>query len=228
VKLGWAGHRLARQGWALHGTGFTIQLTGSTCIMEIKIHISGVTPLICNRYGEEAAMAATNGSRDASAAQDRGTPQEIARKKLYIGLDGHEMIPQPNLLRCLVEGGRFTKVGKAQITTKTSSMMYACLDIQGAEVRIKHTQPWKVDTRAVRIPSTGGRILAHRPMFDDWRLEFVVDLDTSIMSESVLRKIVDDAGSRIGLGDFRPQCKGPYGRFRVDLWQVVQVRMAAD
>ena len=138
------------------------------------------------------------------------------------------MIPQPNLLRCLVEGGRFTKVGKAQITTKTSSMMYACLDIQGAEVRIKHTQPWKVDTRAVRIPSTGGRILAHRPMFDDWRLEFVVDLDTSIMSESVLRKIVDDAGSRIGLGDFRPQCKGPYGRFRVDLWQVVQVRMAAD
>lgn len=195
--------------------------------MEIQISVSGTTPLICNRFTDANAEAASNGSRVASAAQDRGTPQEIAISKLYIGLDGLPMIPQPNLLRCLVDGGRFTKVGKAQITTTKTSILYSCLDIQGAEVAILHKQPWKVDTRAVRIPSTGGRILAHRPMFDDWRLDFVIDLDVTILGEKLLRQIVDDAGKRIGLGDFRPACKGPYGRFRVDRWMVKPIALSA-
>jgi hypothetical protein len=195
--------------------------------MEIDITIEGVTPLICNKFTDAAAEAASTGSRGSSAAQDRGTPQEIADSKLYVGLDGKPMIPQPNLLRCLVEGGRFTKVGKAQVTTAKSSIMYACVDVQGAEIPLDHEQPWKVDTRAVRIPSTGGRILAHRPMFDDWRLSFTVDLDTSILGEKLFRQIVDDAGKRIGLGDFRPQCKGPYGRFHVQHWAVAKIALAA-
>jgi hypothetical protein len=195
--------------------------------MEIRIRIDGTTPLICNKFTDAAAESASNGSRGSSAGQDRGTPLDIAQSKLYIGNDGNPMIPQPNLLRCLVEGGRFTKIGKSQVTTAKSSILYACVDVQGAEVPIIHQQPWKVDTRAVRIPSTGGRILAHRPMFDDWALEFVVDLDTSILGEKLLRQIIDDAGKRIGMGDFRPQCKGPYGRFVVNNWEVQKIQLAA-
>jgi hypothetical protein len=187
--------------------------------MKIKIRIEGVTPLICNRFTDAAALASSAGVRGSGAAADRGTPLEIAEVKIYAGLDGKPMIPQPNLMRCLVEGGRFHKAGKTQLTTAKSSHMYACVDIEGAEVKLLHKQPWKVDTRAVRIPSTGGRILAHRPMFDDWALEFIVDLDTSIVGAKVFRMVVDDAGKRIGLGDFRPATKGPYGKFVVTKWE---------
>jgi len=34
-----------------------------------------------------------------------------------------------------------------------------------------------------------------------------------------LRHIVDDAGSRVGLLDFRPERKGPFGRFIVIEWK---------
>lgn len=189
--------------------------------MKIKIRIEGTTPLICNRFTDEAAISASSGVRGSGAAADRGTPLEIAKAKLYSGLDGGAMIPQPNLLRCLVEGGRFHKMGRTQITTAKSSHMYSCLDIEGAEIKLQHRQPWKVDTRAVRIPATGGRILAHRPMFDDWALEFVCDLDTDIVGVKTFRNIVDDAGRRIGLGDFRPATKGPYGKFLVTRWEEV-------
>ncbi len=192
-------------------------------MLHVQVKIEGVTPLICNKFTDAAAEASSGGSRGSSGAQDRGTPLEIAEGKLYIGLTGKPMIPQPNLLRCLVEGGRFHKVGKAQVTTKTSSILYACVDIEGAEVPLIHKQPWKVDTRAVRIPSTGGRILAHRPMFDDWALEFVVNLDTRICGLKLFRLIVDDAGSRVGLGDYRPATKGPFGRFNVTQWQVSEM-----
>lgn len=198
--------------------------------MKFDIEITGTTPLICNRFTDAAAESATNGTRSSMATADRGTPQDVCASKLYTGIDGAAMIPQPNLLRCLIEGGRFHKVGKSQVTTAKSSMLFACVDIEGAEVPIIHKQPWKVDTRAVRIPSTGGRILAHRPMFDDWALSFVMDIDTDIMSPKLMRQIVDDAGKRIGLGDFRPATKGPYGRFVVTRWAeeaAAPVRLAA-
>lgn len=190
--------------------------------MKFNVRIEGITPLICNSFGDAAAQSASEGTRTSIATTDRGTPQEIAAKKLYIGLDGKPMIPQPNLLRSLVDGGSFHKVGKKQVTTAKSSMLYACVDIEGTEIKLLHRQPWKVDTRPVRIPSTGGRILAHRPMFDDWLLSFVLDIDITIMSPKLMRQIADDAGKRIGLGDFRPSTKGPYGKYVVTLWQAIE------
>ena len=187
--------------------------------MQVSITLSGTTPLMLNRFTDEAAERATNGSSSAASAAGRRTPQETAQSALYIGLDGLPMVPQPNLLRCLVDGGRFHKAGKVQITTAKSSLLYACVDIEGAEIPIQHKQPWKVDTRAVRIPATGGRILAHRPMFDDWALSFVATIDTDILNPKLFRQIVDDAGKRIGLGAFRPAVKGPYGRFVVTKWE---------
>jgi hypothetical protein len=41
------------------------------------------------------------------------------------------------------------------------------------------------------------------------------------MNEKLFRAIVDDAGKRVGLGDFRPATKGPYGRYVVTSWKKV-------
>jgi hypothetical protein len=185
----------------------------------IKVKVEGTTPLICNRFTDAAAAASTNGTRKAAIAGNKGTPREQAEPKLYVGNDGGPMIPQPNLMRCIVDGGTFHKAGKKQITTAKSSLLYSCLDISGAEIKLTHREPWRVDTRAVCIPSTGGRILTHRPMFDDWTLEFELNIDDEFIDSKLVRQIVDDAGKRIGLGDFRPAKKGPFGKFVVTQWE---------
>jgi len=195
-------------------------------MITIKTAIEGVTPLICNAFTDEAAEQATNGSRS-SAVGDKGTPLEQAEKKLYLGNDGKPMIPQPNLFRCIIDAGKFFKAGKSKVTTIKSSLIPACLSIDEVAIPILHKEPWRVDTRPVRNPSTGGRILCHRPMFDDWRLEFTMTLDPTILSVKLLREIVDAAGKRIGLGDFRPDCKGPFGRFVVVEWAVEEQKKAA-
>lgn len=197
--------------------------------MRIEVEITGTTSLICNRFYDERAEEATNGKRSAHSAGDRGTPLEQATPKLYYGVDGKKLvIPQPNLLRCLIDGGSFHKAGKSKITTQRSSLLYSCLDIEGADIEIVHKEPWRVDTRAVRIPSTGGRILTHRPMFDDWALRFIAQLDIDVVSPKLLRSIVDDAGKKVGLGDFRPATKGPYGKFVVTQWrEIAEVKLAS-
>ena len=187
--------------------------------MDIQISIEGTTPLICNRFTDEAQHSATNGTR-ISTNKDRGSPKEQAQTRLYIGLTGECMIPQPNLFRCVIDGGKFFKAGKSKVTTQKSSLVPSCVDIHGTEILIVSKEGWQVDTRAVRIPSTGGRILCHRPVFNDWKLNFSIGLDTDIISLGLLREIIDASGVRVGLGDFRPDCKGPFGKFKVTSWKI--------
>lgn len=194
--------------------------------MEISIKIEGVTPLLCNRFTDEAQMAATSGNRSALTG-DKGSPREQAEKKLYLGSDGEPMIPQPNLFRCIIDAGKFFKNGKSKVTTQKSSLIPSCVDVQGVELKIITREGWEVDTRAVRIPSTGGRILCNRPCFNDWGLEFTVLLDTDMMAPKLFREIVDAAGKSVGLGDFRPDCKGPFGKFKVTRWEEQQEAKAA-
>jgi hypothetical protein len=200
--------------------------------MKIEIVIEGIVPLLVNKFSDQAAMDATAGSSGSSAAADRGSPQEDAEARLHIGTKGQFIVPQPALLACIVNGGQFHKIGKRQLTTAKSSLLYAAVGIDEIEIDIIHKQPWKVDTRPVRIPATGGRILRHRPCFDDWKLRFTVDLDVSICNAKLFREVVDDAGKKIGLLDFRPACKGPYGRFNVIAWvenngRIVETRAKA-
>lgn len=187
-------------------------------MQRIRVTIEGTAPLLCNRFTDAAQMAATRGSRVA-AVGEKLPAAEQAKEKLYLGSKGKPMIPQPNLFRSLIDAGQFFKAGKSKITTQKTSMIPACVEIEEIELPIQHKQPWMVDTRAVRIPSTGGRILCHRPCFNDWRLTFTLGVDTEMLSLGLMREIVDAAGKRIGLGDFRPACKGPFGKFVVVEWK---------
>jgi hypothetical protein len=195
--------------------------------MRILVEITGVTELMINRFTEQAQQDVGKGGKGRSTRiADYGTPLEICENKLHKDKDGNPIIPQSMLMATLVNGGLFFKNGRVKITTQKSSLLYGCLEVEGidngAYMPIEHVQPWKVDTRPVRIPSTGGRILCHRPMFDDWKLTFHLVLDTDEMNAKMLRDIVDAAGKKAGLGDYRPLCKGPYGKFVVTKWEEIK------
>lgn len=183
----------------------------------IDITIQGTTPLIMNRFHEAAQQAASSGTRLVSVGE-RGTPREQAELKLYTREDGTIVLPQPNLFRCVIDAGQFFKAGKSKVTTMTSSMIPACVDIGGLDYPITHDQPWQVDVRPVVNPSTKGRILCFRPRFDDWKVSFSVEIDDALITVALIREIIDAAGKRIGLGDFRPARKGPFGKFVVTSW----------
>src|SRR5690606_31941196 len=118
----------------------------STVLVDVVIE--GTTPLLCNRFTDAAQMAASAGTRMSSVGE-KGTPREQAESKLYTGADGKIVIPQPNLFRCIIDAGTFFKAGKSKVTTQKSSLIPACVEIEGVELVLQHKEPWQVDTRAV-------------------------------------------------------------------------------
>ena len=60
------------------------------------------------------------------------------------------------------------------------------------------------------------RILRTRAKFDDWKITFTVETDPEQVDQGQLENWLDIGGRRLGLGDWRPQKSGHYGRFVVE------------
>lgn len=185
---------------------------------KIHVQIAGVTPLLVNRFHEEAQMEASSGVH---GRKEQMTPEEDAEGRLYRTFVIDEMgnkrsepyFPSENIRQSIIAAASRTKIGRRNASTDTAAALFItpfALNLYGS---------WVVDTRPVVIPATRGRILRHRPRFDEWMIPFELQVEDQLLSVQTIRKIVDDAGNYVGIGDFRPARKGPYGRFVVTQWE---------
>lgn len=188
---------------------------------RIHITIEGQTPLLMNRFTEENELKVSSGTSAVSVG-GRGTPREQAAKKIYADGNGDLYIPGPNIFACIIQAGSFHKVGKSKVTTQKSSLIPAGIALEEIACSL-NTKEFEVDSRSVVIPSTGGRIMCHRPRLDTWTTGFTLEVDEVMFATDFVRQLVEDAGKKVGLGDFRPARKGPFGKFSITGWKVGKV-----
>jgi len=195
-------------------------------MLLINVEIKGRTSLLMNRFTEEAEIKVSSGISSAVKPKSKLSPREQARKKAYADQDGNLYIPGPNIFACLIQAGSFLKTGKRSVTTQKSSLIPAGVSLLDI-VCCLDTKEFEVDSRSVVIPSTGGRIMCHRPRLDSWSCGFTLEVDDCMFHEDFVRELVECAGSRVGLGDYRPARKGPFGKFGISSWSAEKVEVAA-
>lgn len=135
------------------------------------------------------------------------------------------------LFASLVAAGRKVKNGRSQISTASSSTVPDFLEIKGfffpflgipenVEPRsAKEREFWKVDKRRGCLPKDGTAVCLIRPRFNNWEFEVTVVYDGEKINGGVVKDLFTNAGAAQGLGSFRPNCKGPFGRFEVTSWK---------
>lgn len=170
----------------------------------IDVSIKGISPLLMHRFPMEPVEALEKKPREDQA--------EIAA---YRTNGGELFVPGVAIQRALVNGATYSKgKGRASLQKPVS----ACVIVSPEECLLT-PQQYTIDSRPVVVPATKGRIVRHRPRFDEWVVSLTVEFDETLLTEDQLRKVFDDTGSRVGLLDFRPEKKGPFGRFIVTGWE---------
>lgn len=173
-------------------------------IKTIDCKIKGVSPLMMHRFPMEPIEAL-----------DKKTPEEQAEIAAYRDEQNKLFIPVTALQRAIVTGALFSKgKGRASLQREVTSSV----QILGDRLYL-NVNTYRIDSRPVVVPATKGRIIRHRPIIDDWEVSFTVEYDDSRIEEKQLKKIFDDTGWKVGLLEFRPDKKGPYGRFMVVKWE---------
>lgn len=131
---------------------------------------------------------------------------------LYLDPHGAPTIPEAAFRACIETAARRLKQGpqvrEGLIVTEVVSFDYdrerygATVDELGKSAQF--TVPVKVGK---------ARINRTRAKFDEWSAVFRVDTDQELVDIAQLASWLDIAGRRIGLGDWRPEKSGTFGRF---------------
>jgi len=176
-----------------------------------KVRIEGTKPLLMNAPNELIALEQEKLTRRRSEIPD---PKKEAESRLYKDPQGRIAIPSYVIKGCLKSAGGNYRARQRMSTYK--SLLKAGIDIEPEWIPLEH-DGMKIDARPVNVK--GNRIIRYRPRFDKWALEFyIINRDPKIISEEILKKILEDAGRWYGIGDFRPE----YGLFKVVKFEQVK------
>lgn len=58
--------------------------------------------------------------------------------------------------------------------------------------------------------------LRYRPEFRNWRARIVAEIDAGLLTPSDIVSLVNRAGFSVGIGEWRPEKGGEFGRFEID------------
>jgi len=175
-------------------------------VKTINVRIQGKSPLLMHKFPLVPIEAI-----------EKKTPEEQAELVAYRDPDTGELyMPGTAIQRSLINAAIYSK-GKGRASLQ--KVAAACLLVSPDRISLG-SKKYTLDSRAIVNPSTRGRIVRHRPRLDKWECAFEIDYEDSLLTEDQVRKIVDDSGQRVGLLDFRPEKKGPFGRFMVTSWSM--------
>lgn len=176
-------------------------------MQKAKCEIKGTSALLMHAYPMEPIEALEKKSKEIQA--EYAAYRDPKNKRLFI--------PAICLQRALISAATYSK-GKGRGSLQKNAA--ACVGIEPERLDLGISD-YEIDSRPVVIAATKGRIIRHRPRVDNWSVKFEIIWDENLLRETEVKKILDDCGQRVGLLDFRPEKKGPFGKFMVTSWKTV-------
>lgn len=178
---------------------------------RVKVGLKGMTPLLMNRLVQEDLMKKT---KKVSQNYDFDV---AAKKSAYITTVGKKKqtlyVPSEAVFRCLLNTAKFYKAGKF----RASRMLAGAIKIEPEKIPLNRMN-YEVDVRPVVIQKA--RVLRARAKVPNWRIDFEIVFDKTVIPDpSFIKDIFEDAGTKSGLLDYRPERGGQFGTFTVDKFE---------
>ena len=186
--------------------------------MPLQIECTGLSPLLMHSdrasdpLSREAQwLSEVSGKRRKTEADI----VELARREfhcsLYLDPAGRPTIPIDNVHSCLYAAARRRKEGPMFSGSFTVASVRFDYDGPDEPDALWEAQERFVDRRSVKVGTS--RVIRTRAKFPAWTLRIAAEHDPEVADLFHIRQWTEIAGSRIGLGDYRPQRGGLFGRF---------------
>ena len=179
---------------------------------RVAFTIVGISPLIQHKWGEKAlSMIRAKHAGKKSKNRDVRDPGAEGRDAMYTTPDGKPGIPAMALKSSIVEAAH-NDMGIAKKTVQKALFFEG--DTIGAIIPLDCDDP-VIQEDIVRV-GQGFTDLRYRPYFYRWSVDVSFVLDIDWLQVDDLLNLVDRAGFGIGIGEWRPEKGGEFGRFQID------------
>lgn len=178
---------------------------------KVEVTIQGTTPILFNRFRDIAIEGKSKKRTGAVVESD-------IEDKLYKDENGKTQLPAVYLKNCFTEAAKKFKI-PGQRTANYSKLVGSTVDVEPfyIELDAKHYNVFRI---SAVIPATKGRVMVERPKYDEWKATFNVLLNDEGLPLDVMNEVITEAGKTVGVGDWRPQKKGMFGKFMITSFKV--------
>jgi hypothetical protein len=187
---------------------------------QLKLKINGISPVLlaCDRLADPLDKK-TIAHKELTSKRKKTEEDHfaIARSQweglLYWDDEIGVYMPSQNIRASLVGGAKLNKLGM-QIKRGTMILEEKITLNYGKKLTVQQLWDQKyIDRRSVVVSQA--RVMAYRPKFDVWSLSFEIIYDESILDEKQILSSFENAGKFIGIGGFRPEKGGIFGRYEI-------------
>jgi hypothetical protein len=191
-------------------------------IEKFRVRFQGITPLLMDKLPDDFSEATSDKIRTVTQITDK-TPRELAEKTAYRLPDGRLYIPSE-----WIERGFMETCSNYKQRGSRKSLKYVALGsfeiVEENIPLIGGIKDFEVFTKPVLNQKTQGRIAKHRARIEQWGVDFEVSLDVDVIQASDAKKILEEAGIKNGMGSWRPQKRGRFGKFQVVIFEPIGVK----
>lgn len=176
---------------------------------KIDVKIRGLTPLLMNRLNPESLK-----SKSRMRTKTYSTEKDAKNSAYMAEIDGKMQLYIPNqaLYSMIINTAKQYRIRR----TSLASLLAGTIRVEPEKVPLG-TDEYVIDERAVVIQRQ--RVLKGRAKLPEWSASFQLVYNSKRLPdgiENTLKEILEDAGTRMGLLDYRPQHKGWFGTFAVE------------
>ncbi len=183
---------------------------------DIIVTVAGRPPgLLCDRYGERTRELIKEREANPNRKQEKVArdPDAEFRGALYVVADANGKpavygFPGPAFHKAMIAaGGRFAGLKNMGPT------LAGAITIEADLVPLRASEPvLREDPRSIKGQRSS---LIYRAWFEEWEADLPVRFDADLFTEAQIMNLIARAGEQVGIGNWRPEKKGNFGRFSI-------------
>lgn len=175
-------------------------------IRHIRIKLVGDSPLISHRWSDKAKkMMLEKQTKRARQAKEAKDPEQDFKDSLYIHPEGGYGFPAVAFKSSAVSSCRYADMKMTEAR--------GAFHVQGELVPIDGDEPTPREDM-VRI-GMGTADIRYRGEFVNWSATLPITYNARAISPEQIINLFNIAGFGVGVGEWRPERDGQYGRFHV-------------
>ena len=157
-----------------------------------------------------------SGDTGMTAGKKKYNDEDEARLRTYTTPDGEFYHPCEAFTKAMVKAASGRKFGKQFATTLLKGSVFIVEPYSLIETdKGKPATKYNIDRRPVVIGKA--RVLRCRPCWSPWQMRLALEMDKELISAENVLSSLSLAGRIIGIGDYRPEKGGGFGRFTAEL-----------
>jgi hypothetical protein len=179
---------------------------------QFEIVLVGDSPLISHRWSEKAKKEMLDKQmKVAKKGKDAKDPDRDFRESIYHLPDGGYGFPSVAFKNAAVSACRFTDGTKMTVAR-------GAFHVEGEFVRIEGSEPTPREDM-VRV-GMGTADIRYRAEYLDWNVKVRISYNRHALSKEQIVNLFNLAGFGVGVGEWRPEKDGQFGRFHVSTEEV--------